>query len=100
MRPLPLYVSLILLALCIVGFGTYTLYVKETTLPVDDQTPTVETPEKSTEVAHAVIGTSVEGRTIDAYTYGDGDTNLLFVGGIHGGYEWNSVLLAYEMMDH
>lgn len=25
---------------------------------------------------------------------------MLFVGGMHGGYEWNSILLAYEMIDH
>ena len=52
------------------------------------------------EPVHEVIGSSVEGRTIDAYTFGTGDTHLLFVGGIHGGYEWNSVVLAYEMMDY
>ena len=46
-----------------------------------------------------MIGTSVEGRPIEAFTYGTGDTRLLFVGGIHGGYEWNSVLLAYGVMD-
>jgi len=46
------------------------------------------------------IGSSVEGRDITSYTYGSGDTHLVFVGGIHGGYEWNSVLLAYEMIDH
>ena len=33
------------------------------------------------------IGTSVEGRKIEAYSFGDGDTHLLFVGGMHGGYE-------------
>ena len=49
---------------------------------------------------HAVIGSSVEGRTIDAYTYGDGATHLVFVGGVHGGYEWNSILLAYTLMDY
>jgi predicted deacylase len=43
---------------------------------------------------------SVQGRSIEAYTYGAGETSLVFVGGIHGGYEWNSVLLAYELMDH
>ncbi|MBX2866639.1 succinylglutamate desuccinylase/aspartoacylase family protein [Candidatus Kaiserbacteria bacterium] len=48
----------------------------------------------------SVIGTSVEGRSIEAYTYGEGSTHLLFVGGIHGGYEWNSVLLAYELIDY
>ena len=47
-----------------------------------------------------IIGTSVEGRAIEAYTYGTGETHLLFVGGIHGGYEWNSVLLAYQFIDH
>lgn len=52
------------------------------------------------EIKSEVIGTSVQGRKITAYTYGDGDTKLIFVGGIHGGYEWNSVLLAYELMDY
>ncbi len=47
-----------------------------------------------------VIGTSVEGRVIEAFTYGSGSQHLAFVGGIHGGYEWNSVLLAYEFMDY
>lgn len=46
------------------------------------------------------IGTSVEGRKIESYTYGDGDTHLAFVGGIHGGYEWNSVILAYRFIDY
>lgn len=51
-------------------------------------------------ISEQVIGSSVEGRPITATTYGTGDTHLLFVGGVHGGYEWNSVLLAYAMMDH
>ncbi|HMO77639.1 MAG TPA: M14 family zinc carboxypeptidase [Candidatus Paceibacterota bacterium] len=46
-----------------------------------------------------MIGQSVEGRAIESYTYGQGSTTLLFVGGIHGGYEWNSVLLAYQLID-
>ncbi|MDD5711050.1 MAG: M14 family zinc carboxypeptidase [Candidatus Colwellbacteria bacterium] len=49
---------------------------------------------------YEVIGKSVEGRPIVAYTYGDGATHLLFIGGIHGGYEWNSVLLSYQLMDY
>lgn len=49
---------------------------------------------------HEVIGKSVEGRDIDAYTFGRGVTHLLFVGGMHGGYEWNSVLLAYAFVDY
>jgi len=47
-----------------------------------------------------VIGKSVEGRNIASYTYGNGDTRLLFVGGVHGGYEWNSVVLAYTFLDY
>jgi len=46
------------------------------------------------------IGLSVEGRKIESYTYGNGTTHLAFVGGVHGGYEWNSVLLAYRFMDY
>jgi len=49
---------------------------------------------------HEVIGSSVQGRTIDAYTFGTGSTHIIFVGGIHGGYEWNSVLLAYQFFDY
>ncbi|OIP65619.1 MAG: hypothetical protein CO060_02460 [Candidatus Yonathbacteria bacterium CG_4_9_14_0_2_um_filter_43_16] len=52
------------------------------------------------QVIHKVIGKSVEGRNLDAYVYGNGPTHLMFVGGIHGGYEWNSVLLAYKFMDY
>lgn len=50
--------------------------------------------------SRAVIGYSVQGREIEAYTYGSGTTTLLFVGGIHGGYEWNSAALAYSVTDY
>lgn len=56
---------------------------------------------------YKVIGASVEGRKIESYTYlpageagGKGENKIVFVGGIHGGYEWNSVLLAYQLMDY
>lgn len=47
-----------------------------------------------------VIGTSVQGRDIVAYHYGTGSDEILFVGGIHGGYEWNTALVAYNLMDY
>jgi g-D-glutamyl-meso-diaminopimelate peptidase len=47
-----------------------------------------------------IIGRSVEGRPVEAYTFGNGSKKITFVGGIHGGYEWNSVLLAYEFIDY
>lgn len=59
-----------------------------------------DSPARSSDPAGEIIGTSVEGRAIEAFTYGDGPIHLLFVGGIHGGYEWNSVLLSYQFMDH
>jgi predicted deacylase len=62
--------------------------------------PVIPLPQETGLPVHEVIGRSVEGRSIDAYTYGTGTTSLVFVGGIHGGYEWNSVLLAYAFMDH
>lgn len=48
----------------------------------------------------SIIGKSVEGREIIAYHYGAGDTEILFVGGIHGGYSWNTALVAYGTMDY
>ena len=48
----------------------------------------------------STVGASVQGRGIKAYTYGRGKTDILFVGGMHGGYEWNSVVLAYDFMDY
>jgi predicted deacylase len=45
------------------------------------------------------IGSSVEGRAIEAFTFGTGETDLLFVGGVHGGYEANSVRLAEGMIE-
>lgn len=43
---------------------------------------------------------STQGWPIDVYEFGDGPIRLAFVGGIHGGYEWNTILLAYETIDY
>lgn len=47
----------------------------------------------------AQIGASVESRPIEVYTFGTGETDLLFVGGVHGGYEANTVRLAEAMIE-
>lgn len=92
MRPHALKIVLGIIALvAVIVVSIFVFRGKEEPVPVETTTPVV---------TKAVIGTSVQGRTIEATTYGDGATHLLFVGGIHGGYEWNSVLLAYEMMDY
>lgn len=71
--------------------------VATTTQQTTDDTQQTVTEEDKTET---VIGQSVEGRDITAYHYGDGDTEVLFVGGMHGGYSWNTALVAYEAMDY
>ncbi|MCL4267346.1 MAG: hypothetical protein KJ069_29485 [Anaerolineae bacterium] len=47
-----------------------------------------------------IIGASAEGRPITVYRFGSGPQPVIFVGGIHGGYEWNTILLAYEAIDY
>lgn len=66
--------------------------------PANKPAPTL--PVLETGPIHAVIGKSVEERNIDAYTYGEGEIPLAFIGGVHGGYEWNSSVVAYEFMDY
>lgn len=62
--------------------------------------PVVKVEPKIPEVRVETIGHSVEGRKIEVYSYGTGKTHLGFIGGIHGGYEWNSVLLSYQLMSY
>ncbi len=46
----------------------------------------------------AVVGFSVEGRPIEMYSFGQGETQYLIVAGIHGGYESNTVDLANQLI--
>ena len=51
--------------------------------------------------SHAsVIGFSVLGRPIEAYRFGYGERERLIVANIHGGYEWNTADLAYQLIEH
>lgn len=45
-----------------------------------------------------VIGTSVGGRPLEVFRFGTGPRELLIVAGIHGGYEWNTIALADELI--
>jgi hypothetical protein len=62
-----------------------------------DATPT---PTLWAEASPHTIGTSTLGHPIEAYAFGTGPRRLAFVGAIHGGYEWNTALLAYQAIDH
>ncbi|MCB8944688.1 MAG: hypothetical protein H6658_13145 [Ardenticatenaceae bacterium] len=46
------------------------------------------------------IGFSTHNRPIHTYQFGNGPNTVVFVGGIHGGYEWNTILLAYAAIDY
>jgi hypothetical protein len=45
-----------------------------------------------------VIGYSVSRRPIEVYTFGSGQHQRMIVAGIHGGYEWNTIALADELI--
>ena len=82
-------------AFCVIVLGFFV--VKNIFTTEDEFIP--EVVEKVT-VEKKVVGQSVEGRDIEVYSYGSGNTHLAFIGGIHGGYEWNSTLLAYTVMEY
>lgn len=88
-------IAFVVLAALGAGAYAYLQLTKEEAAPASTPAP---------QPSREVIGRSVEGRAIEAYRFpatGDRTTaHLLFVGGIHGGYEWNSVLLAYALVDH
>lgn len=93
--PYKYWLLLLAAVLLVGGIGWYLGKTK----PVEEVAPVTEelmAPVRS----NTVIGRSVDRRPIEVYTYGDGPINLLFVGGMHGGYEWNSVVLAYNFIDY
>lgn len=61
-------------------------------------TTTEEVMEEKKEVE--VIGKSVNGNDIVAYHHGTGSDEFLLVGGIHGGYSWNTALVAQEAAEY
>lgn len=48
----------------------------------------------------ATVGYSVSGRPIEVYKFGNGEHEKMIVAGIHGGYEWNTIALADELIRH
>jgi len=98
-------VILVIIIIVLIGLGFYFINKnKEEVKPAPvNPTPVVTEPVVQAPVVDktkTVIGTSVEGREIIAYHFGEGDTELIFVGGIHGGYSWNTTLVARRLMDY
>lgn len=68
-----------------------------TTTETTVATGTEETTNKNEPVE--VIGKSVSGADIKAFHFGTGPHELILIGGMHGGYSWNTALLGYELID-
>lgn len=92
-----LKISLILFLIFFVG-AVFFVIQKEKESGIVSKEFIQQADEKS--YSRSVIGNSILGHEIELYTFGKGETNIAFVGGIHGGYEWNSVFLAYKFVDY
>ncbi len=68
-----------------------------TSHPQVPSTPTTPAPVPA-DGSSTVLGTSRDGVAITAYHYGEGEREVLVIGGIHGGYSANTVLTARSMM--
>ncbi len=109
-------IVVLILILILVGTIGYFIITKEASAPINNPidavatstsslTPKVEDEkieivEDDKEKPEEAIGKSANGLDITAYHFGTGEKELLFIGGIHGGYSWNTSLLAYEMIDY
>lgn len=62
--------------------------------------PTVEHTLPSISEGPIIIGYSVENRPLEVFRYGTGNHKRMIVSGIHGGYEWNTIELAHELISY
>lgn len=64
-------------------------------------TPTpLPIPQITAQAPHSLVGRSVEGQDITAWQFGSGATHIVLIGGIHGGYEFNTVLLSQQLLTY
>ncbi len=97
--------AIVIIAALGVGLFAY-IFLRNNSAPTQPVSAVPPAETKAPVPERKVIGLSVEGRALEAFTYGNGlpaqagKTNIAFVGGMHGGYEWNSVVLAYQFMDY
>lgn len=111
------YFLIILLGILLVGGVAYYLFnqdgpfynkedVEEVVIEdvIETETATTTTTEVATTTKtvrgpESTIGKSVSGNNIKAYHFGNGEKEIMFIGGIHGGYSWNTAQVAFEMID-
>jgi murein tripeptide amidase MpaA len=80
----------------------FTEVAQEATLPVSETAASwLPTPTSQSFYGGSVTyGTSVDGRSLLAYRLGTGSMVRAIIGGIHGGYEWNTVVLVSETLKY
>lgn len=112
-------IAITILSLLLIGAFIFLLTQQSDTVVVVEEKPTTDNeevmpvepdnsigdgaepiPQAEARGAESSIGTSVSGNEITAYHFGQGPKEVLFVGGIHGGYSWNTSLVAYELIDY
>jgi hypothetical protein len=71
------------------------------TLTPNDPTspPTISSP-TAIIAKRIIIGKSVQGRPLEVFQFGNGAVERLIIAGIHGGYEWNTIDLADEIIHY
>lgn len=70
-------------------------------LPTPTPTPTLTlTPELTFFEGPWGYGYSYDGRPLEAYRLGTGASRRLLVGGIHGGYEWNTIHMLSDTLTY
>ena len=66
---------------------------------IKEETTTTTEVEPAKDKSETIIGKSVQGNEIKAFHFGNGTKEVLFIGGIHGGYSWNTALVGFEAID-
>lgn len=101
--------------LILIGLGAFYLLSDQATAPTPEDTPEVTDvmpvepdngigdgaealPEPEVVPPVEVIGQSAGNNPISAYHYGEGDTEVVFIGGIHSGFAPNTVAVAESLM--
>ena len=79
---------------------TQTPLPDHTTTPQPQLTPYPSPTSTPENISRQIIGTSVAGRPLEVYQFGNGPIEKMIVAGIHGGYEYNTIILADELIEY
>ncbi len=101
--------GIIVCCVAALGAAMFVFFSRPKTKKIPTPTPTITAPQQPAAAPKKpkvefptvkTIGYSIQSRPIEIFSFGNETTRLVFVFGIHGGYEWNTTLLAYELIDY